>query len=412
MQIDLPVPGRCPLHSNSSERNSAMFRQHKIRKCYVLLCPLNCMKNKISNNRKKVTDINRFDIQQCFVLIEKPRKKPIVRPYSIRFVKPERVPIEKPKKNFTIHYASTFLKDVANGFFSKNIGKKCMNFTRIYNALKSPFWNLDCNQFISLLYTFYEEFCQKNKREHNKIKIVIDVNNDVNTRVPQETIEETSIQKARLKHCKKTTKVSPKRREKRPGNLNYQETELTEEIAESPDKKKMQVLSSTSGSAPEMLQEQQGGLEVDQHLLEIKIKAPALKILPDQIETDDPLLELEGREPVVRIFQEQTSQESVKIVQFVSEIKEKEPVLENLNNQPSKECVKADNPLPETEVKELAMKILKELTPRKNVIADQFLPEVTEKEPVPEMLQELIREDNPLLEAEVREPAMEILQVQ
>ncbi|GFW73195.1 hypothetical protein TNCV_484211 [Trichonephila clavipes] len=412
MQIDLPVPGRCPLHSNSSGRNySAMFRQNKIRKCSVLLCPLNSMKNKISNNRKKVTDqehINRFDIQKCFVLIEKLPKEPIVRPFVVQFVKPKRAPIEKPRKDFTIYYSPTFLQDVANMVFSSNIGIKCMNFTGIYNALKSPFWNLNCNQFIGLLYTFYEEFCQENKWKHNKIRIIIDVNNDVNARVPQETLEEAIISKTRLEHCKKTTKVSPKRRQKR--------TKLTEEIVESPAKKKMQVLSSTSGPAPEMLQEQQGGLEVDQHLLEIKIKAPALKILPEQIETDDPLLELEGRERVVRILRKQTSHESVEAVQSLSEIKEKEPVLslslKILNDQPSKDCVKADNHLLETEVKEPALEILKELTPLENVIADQFLPEVTEKEPALEILQELIMEDNPLPEAKVREPTMEILQVQ
>ncbi|GFR14882.1 hypothetical protein TNCT_234051 [Trichonephila clavata] len=389
-----------------------MFRQYKIKKCYVLLCPLNNLKNKISNNRKKVTDreyINQFGLKQCFVLIKKPQKVPIERYGKVVFVKSQRVPIERPEKEFTTHYSHDFLQKVANYVFLANKGKKCVNFTRLYNKLYTPFWNLDYNGFLSLLYKFYEELCMKNKWEHNKIKIVIDannadvnnadVNNAVNTRVPPK------CRKCRLKIFTKSTRDFLEMRKKRPGNLDYQDTKLPEEISKSPDK--VQVLSSTSGPAPELLQEQQGGIKVDQHLLEMKSKAPTLKILPEQIETEDPLLELEGREPVVRILQEQTSQESV---QSLSEIKEKEPTLEILIDQPSKECVKAGNPLPETEVKESAMEILQELPPLEDVIANQLLPKVKEEEPVLEVLQELIKEDNSLPEVEVRVHAIEILQ--
>ncbi|GFR30664.1 hypothetical protein TNCT_371831 [Trichonephila clavata] len=268
MELNMTVHRRFPSYSDLPELEYCeLFRRYKIRECYVLLYPLNDLKDNISIDRKKEIDqelISRFDVQQCSVLIKNPPFKFID---QVLLPKVLEELIESFNNTLVITYSSEFLQESAFNVFLKNKGKKFVNFTELYKKLYSQCWNLDYNQFIKLLYLFYQKFCHETKRAPENISIVIDAGNANISRLPE------TLKKATSPHAGMEMKG------KRPGNLDYPEIEFPEKVAESPRKKVVKVFSQV-GQTVKMLKKLPlpGRMEKEQHLLKRRFEEIALKI--------------------------------------------------------------------------------------------------------------------------------------
>ncbi|GFT34713.1 hypothetical protein NPIL_527631 [Nephila pilipes] len=310
------MSGSCPLHSDSPAKNyREMIKKFKIRECFVLLCPLNCL-GKTKNAKKEM------NTRDCYVLIKKLRKE------LVRF--------KKPQKSFVIHYGEELLRATAFiAYESCFLNGNCLDFDDLYKTVvRSSFADLSMESFKKKMFHYFREF-QAEYKKNKGFNVEYKINSLKGFPFGAISISSITMLQYGSKHSVETTRNFPESetRQNGPGSIDLQENGLLENIAEqsTPERKEAQLLPLTSEPIPPE-QTVQKRIEADQLLPEIKEKEPAIEspkqLLQEGISTNKLLPEKKEEEPAMK---KRKLQEQIDLNHSLPEKKENEPAMKKKN---------------------------------------------------------------------------------